>query len=334
MEHLIEEALHVEIRSFYDKEWYFKAVHLLTNGNPRSIKRLANAFLLTDKVAESKGMYQETSEETGWRKKILFLLSGIQLNYPEVYTHMAFSSSYGFFFRLFTVPEDSRVSMQKVLEELKLIQDFLWKERILDVFLLLASTLQAYTKSGLGLNIYPFMRICDFCRIVDMNMEEPWEQPESDENLYIDESGEMLEITDPHGMYLYDRMDRVLSFHFEKEDVNAWDWTAVDYDYRYSLKVPTDWFFGIRFWGNEVFPSVYLNKEILEKEKTWGEEIQRLQRNLAFWYERLQDTFGKKAYQDKDFTGTEFLVYSKEQADCLVEDLLEIFSGEYTKEND
>ncbi len=323
---MIEQAFHVEISSFYDREWYFRAVYLLTGGNPRSIKRLSNAFLLTDKVAESKALYVGDKREMNARKKILFILTGIQLDNPEAYAHIVFHSSYGFFYSLSLLPKtDDREQMKRKLTELKFPGKEGWTERFLDVMLLFVSTLQKYIDSGLNLFVYPFMRVCDFCRIVNMEeREKMWIQPASDYNARTDETGELSELSDPHEMYLYDRMDQVLSFHFRKEDQG--DWTTEDavFEYKYYLK--TDWLFSIAFWSCDVFPAVHLNETILDKEHPFHQEILLLQGNLSFWYEKLQEEYGERAYPKKDFSGGEFLVYSERQADLMVQDLLAIAS--------
>lgn len=329
MDGMIEQSLHVKIRSFRDREWYFKAVYLLTGGNPRSIKRLSNAFLLTDKVAESKGIYPEDQKETDERKKILFLLSGIQLNYPEIYTYITFSSSFAFFSGLLKL--ENRMCMMESLDALEFPCRESWTDRFLDIMLLFSATLTEYTERNPGFFVFHFMRLDDFCRIVNLDGGSSYVQPETDGNLLMDEKGEMAEISCPHDMYLYDKMDQVFSYYFRKEDRNAEEWASLDFDYRYSslhLHADADWLFGIRFWPNEVFPTVYLNQELLEEEKPWHEQILCMQRNLSFWYGRLQEEYGKKAYKDQDFTGETFLVYSEQQAYMLVHDLLVMF-GDY-----
>lgn len=342
---MIERAFRVEISSYYDREWYYKAVYLLTGGNPRSIKRLSNAFLLTDKVAESKALYVDDKKETDVRKKILFILTGIQLNYPETYAHIVFNSSYGFFYSLSLLSgTDDRERMRRKLIELKFSGKENWTERFLDVMLLFVSTLQKYISSGLDFFLYPFMRVCDFSRIVNMDeREERWIQPESDDNERIDETGALCEFSDPHEMYLYDRMDQVLSFHFRKEDEGDWTTEDFTFDYKYYLRCraqdakrkpedlgqknwKTDWLFSIEFWNCHIFPTVHLNETLLEKEHPLHQEILRLQSNLSFWYGKLQEEYGEKAYPEKNFSGREFLVYSEKQADLLVQDLLAIAS--------
>lgn len=69
-----------------DKGEYVRLVKMASAGNPRSIKRIANFYLLTDKVAGSKGLYNDLSEEMQvLYKKILLAFSCIQLNYDKLY---------------------------------------------------------------------------------------------------------------------------------------------------------------------------------------------------------------------------------------------------------
>lgn len=323
MDGMIEESLHVTIRSYRDREWYFRTVYLLTEGNPRSIKRLSNAFWLTDKVAESKGIYPEDQGETDERKKVLFLLSGIQLNYPEIYTFITISSSFAFFSGLLKL--DNRKMMRESLEALEFPCRESWTDRFLDVMLIFSATLTEYVECNQKFLLYPFVRVDEFCRIVNLDRESSYVQPETDSNLLLDENGEVAEISCPHDMYLYRKMDQVFSYYFKKEDRNAEEWGALDFAYRYSpLRLPfdVDWLFDIQFWPNDVFPTVCLNQELMEEGRPWHEQLLCMQRNLSFWYGKLQEEYGKTAYGDQDFTGKAFLVYSEQQANMLIHDLL------------
>lgn len=332
MNRMIEQSLHVEIHSIHDREWYFKTVYLLTGGNPRSIKRLSNAFLLTDKVAENKGIYEQDEEEVWERKKILFLLSGIQLNYPEAYSYMVFASSYGFFFRLAMLSEqDSREQIREVLNDLKFPQPQKWTDRFLDVMLWFVFTLKQYIQKdfGMSIDVFPFTQILDFCRILNMEVEEPCDIPETDNEYRMDLAGNFIEISEPHKMYLYDNMDSVLSFHFEKEETSDGLFGLYTYCYRLRQKNPdVDWLFKILFDAKDVFPTVKLNPVLLEETRPWHQDILRMQGNLSFWYEKLQETFGDKNYRKKDFTGESFRLYHEKQANMWMMDILGIFAAE------
>lgn len=72
-----------------DKNNYIRLFKKVTNGNPRSLKRLANSILLTEKVAEKKGFYNQ--EQTDVRiaiRRIWVILACIQLKYEVAYNFL------------------------------------------------------------------------------------------------------------------------------------------------------------------------------------------------------------------------------------------------------
>lgn len=72
-----------------DKMEYIALFKKVTNGNPRSLKRLANSILLTEKVAEKKYIYMDEPED---RKRIIrrimVTLSCIQMKYESAYNFL------------------------------------------------------------------------------------------------------------------------------------------------------------------------------------------------------------------------------------------------------
>lgn len=70
----------------HEKSNYIYLIRKTANTNPRTIKRLANSILLTIKVAEKKGIFNETSPEDAILIRKLFVsLACIQLRYETVY---------------------------------------------------------------------------------------------------------------------------------------------------------------------------------------------------------------------------------------------------------
>lgn len=75
--------------SYKEKEEYISLFKKVSNGNPRSLKRLANSILLTEKVAEKKNIYADEPEDMKQViRRILVILACIQLRYESVYNFL------------------------------------------------------------------------------------------------------------------------------------------------------------------------------------------------------------------------------------------------------
>lgn len=222
---------------------------------------------------------------------------------------------------------DNRECMAEKLAELKFPRIKGWTDRFLDIMIFFGAILNEYIEHPY---IYPFIRTNDFCRIVNMDEGRAYTQPETGDNWKEKENGELAEIVNPYDMYLYYKMDQVLSFHFKKEDVNAGEFCPPGYHYIYKPKQETDgldWIIGIRFWEADVFPTVELNEALFDEDesKPWHGMAVSIQEELPKFYKDLQEAYGKKAYADPDYTGKDFLIYSEVQADFLIQTLLSVF---------
>lgn len=117
LEFLQDEALSEE-----EKKSYIQIFKKVTNGNPRSLKRLANSILLTEKVAEKKGIYNQQQEDIKTAiRRIWVILACIQLKYEVVYNFLVNDMDYQHMsnilrLRIYERTESDRV--QKLLEEL------------------------------------------------------------------------------------------------------------------------------------------------------------------------------------------------------------------------
>ncbi|MCI8417525.1 MAG: hypothetical protein HFI33_08555 [Lachnospiraceae bacterium] len=322
-------AKQFSVRSFYDREWYLKAVYLLTEGSFRDVKRLYQAFLLMDKVAQRRGIYGKGEQEREKQKKCMFLLSGIQLFYPEMYDHITFSVSFDFIKRL--INKENRTHMRCVLGDLHFPQSEAWTGWFLDVMILFGSFLEEYIGSGQNLEDPSFLRVEDVCRMVRLDRGEVYIQPESDRNFREGKEGETAEICTLQEMYLFHKMDQVFSSYFHKKDQSPWDRRHLECRYYKRGTSSWNWLFGIRFTKNAVFPTAYFREELFWEELFQEGhfehgELLRLQKDLSFWYGKLQEEYGKRSYGDKDFTGNEFLIYSEQQANLFMEGILRIFA--------
>ncbi len=81
--------LQEESLSQKEKEEYINLFKKISNGNPRSLKRLANSILLTEKVAEKKHIYANEEEDMKLAiRRILVTLACIQLQYESTYNFL------------------------------------------------------------------------------------------------------------------------------------------------------------------------------------------------------------------------------------------------------
>ena len=72
-----------------ERNEYINLIRMTTDGNPRSIKRIANYYKLTDKVAVRKGIYDEfEDDETMICRKIALAFACIELRYPDFYEYL------------------------------------------------------------------------------------------------------------------------------------------------------------------------------------------------------------------------------------------------------
>lgn len=72
-----------------EKKEYIELIKMTSDSNPRSIKRIANFYMLTNKVAKQKNIYAGMSEqELQISEKILFAFACIELKYPIFYNYI------------------------------------------------------------------------------------------------------------------------------------------------------------------------------------------------------------------------------------------------------
>lgn len=84
---LVEDTEDTSVRINEMKE-YKKLIEQTTMGNPRSIKRLANYFLLIEQVAVAKEIYDGDRKRRSLIRKVLVSLSCMQLKYEKVYNFL------------------------------------------------------------------------------------------------------------------------------------------------------------------------------------------------------------------------------------------------------
>lgn len=87
LENTIKKMLCLEEKKCHSKERDFiRLVKMTSEGNPRSIKRIVNFYLLTEKVAESKKIFDSMDDDKiSVCKIILLAFSCIQLKYEDLY---------------------------------------------------------------------------------------------------------------------------------------------------------------------------------------------------------------------------------------------------------
>ena len=91
LETMISEMFGLDIGSMEkaERNEYISLIRMTTDGNPRSIKRIANYYKLTDKVAVRKGIYDEfEADETTLCRKIALAFACIELRYPDFYEYL------------------------------------------------------------------------------------------------------------------------------------------------------------------------------------------------------------------------------------------------------
>lgn len=91
-------------------------IRVAADGNPRSIKRVVNSFLLTDKVASSKGIYKGIPNLQFQSRKILLALSCIQMRYEPVYDFILRDLSETSLRNLLALPVDAGVDPEKLVQ--------------------------------------------------------------------------------------------------------------------------------------------------------------------------------------------------------------------------
>lgn len=91
LETMISEMFGLDIGSMEkaERNEYINLIRMTTDGNPRSIKRIANYYKLTDKVAVRKRIYDEfEDDETTLCRKIALAFACIELRYPDFYEYL------------------------------------------------------------------------------------------------------------------------------------------------------------------------------------------------------------------------------------------------------
>lgn len=102
-----------------EREEYIRLICTTAEGNPRSIKRVVNSFLLTDKVAESKGIYAEESFLKMQSRKILLALSCLQLKYEPFYDFILKDISTVTVQRLLQIPISTASTSEQFIKKLE-----------------------------------------------------------------------------------------------------------------------------------------------------------------------------------------------------------------------
>lgn len=101
-----------------EREECIRLIRTTAEGNPRSIKRVVNSFLLTDKVAESKGIYAEIPALKMQSRKILLALSCLQLKYEPLYDFILKDISVVTVRRLLHVPVSTASNADQFIKKL------------------------------------------------------------------------------------------------------------------------------------------------------------------------------------------------------------------------
>lgn len=101
-----------------ERDEYIRLIRTTAEGNPRSIKRVVNSFLLTDKVAESKGIYAEIPSLKMQSRKILLALSCLQLKYEPLYDFILKDISVVTVRRLLQIPVSTASTSEQFIKKL------------------------------------------------------------------------------------------------------------------------------------------------------------------------------------------------------------------------
>lgn len=101
-----------------ERDEYIRLIRTTAEGNPRSIKRVVNSFLLTDKVAESKGLYAELPPLKMQSRKILLALSCLQLKYEPLYDFILKDISVVTVRRLLQIPISTASTSEQFIKKL------------------------------------------------------------------------------------------------------------------------------------------------------------------------------------------------------------------------
>ena len=79
-----------------ERKKYITIIREVTDGNPRTIKRLSNAVLLMDKVAIRRKLYENEEEKVqSLTRRLLVILACVQLRYEPVYGFLVNNINYG-----------------------------------------------------------------------------------------------------------------------------------------------------------------------------------------------------------------------------------------------
>ena len=110
--------LNDETMSESERKKYIAIIREVTDGNPRTIKRLANAVLLMDKVAIRRKLYGEESEKIqSLIRRILVVLACVQLRYETTYGFLVNNINYGHMNRILNlrIPDKGDANRGKLL---------------------------------------------------------------------------------------------------------------------------------------------------------------------------------------------------------------------------
>lgn len=93
-----------ETMSVGERNQYISMIREITDGNPRTIKRLANAVLLVDKVAVRRNLYSNEEEKVqSMIRRLLVVLACVQLRYESVYGFLVNNITYGHMKRILDI---------------------------------------------------------------------------------------------------------------------------------------------------------------------------------------------------------------------------------------
>ena len=176
MERLLD-FLQEESLTTKEKAEYVALFKKVTNGNPRSLKRLANTILLTEKVTEKKEIYLDEPEDRKLIiRQILVTLSCIQMKYEWAYNFLVNDMTYKRMDAILgmNLPgiDDSKrgeVLIERLIEQGMPRFEIEDKLVFYDVITLYIKTLKAYIACSARYDISQKPAIEQLLRIVTMN---------------------------------------------------------------------------------------------------------------------------------------------------------------------
>lgn len=133
-----------------EREKYIKLIRKTTAGNPRSIKRLINSFLLVDNVAIQKKIYSNEPQLEILSKKLFLVLSCLQMKYDVIYEFLVKEMSYRLMSQIydFRIPQDDAERFEILVNWLKSIGvpevSIIEKDTFYDIIIIFIKTCKAF----------------------------------------------------------------------------------------------------------------------------------------------------------------------------------------------